>query len=58
MRLLSFPVVDQCMSQGLEVASSVQAEPFMSIVRTTFPVGHLCETGSLDNSLFTTHGYG
>jgi hypothetical protein len=42
MRLLSFPVVDQCMSQGLEVAKAIQVEPFKFLVWTAFLIGHLC----------------
>jgi hypothetical protein len=48
MRLLSFPVVHQDMSQGLEVAKSTHVEPFKCIVRTAFLVGHLCRGGSLE----------
>jgi hypothetical protein len=48
MRLLSFPVVDQCMSQGLEVAKLIQVEPFRSIVRYALLVGHLCKSWSLE----------
>lgn len=48
MRLLSFPVVYQYMSQGVEVVKLIQIEPFRSIVRTAFLVGHPCKSWSLE----------
>jgi hypothetical protein len=56
MGLLSFPVVDQGMSQGLEVAKLIQVEPFRHIMQTACLVGHLCESLALRNHRLSLEG--